>query len=137
MHALSLVLRTYTSPIHGVVGWSCNIHSMVLPTKISSHCACPLACFKDIYLSHPWGVGWSCNVHSLMRHASPIKILQDLAVQALWLVLSSSLVLWGGGEVAIFTPWCFMVLPTKISSRCAGPLACFKSFFWNIELVNQ
>ena len=100
MQALSLVLRTYTSPILGVVGWS-------------------------------------CNVHSLMLHASPIKILQDLAVQALWLVLSPSLVLWGGGEIAIFTLWCFMVLPTKISSHCVGPLACFKSFFWNIELVNR
>ena len=32
----------------------------------------------------------------------------------------------GGGGVVIFTPWCFMVLPTKISSHCAGPLACFQ-----------
>ena len=36
-------------------GWSCNIHSMVLPIKISSHCAGSLACFK--YLSYPWGEG--------------------------------------------------------------------------------
>ena len=32
----------------------------------------------------------------------------------------------GGGGVVIFTPWCFMVLPTTISSHCAGPLAFFK-----------
>ena len=46
---------------------------MVLPTKISSHCAGPLACFKDIilYLSHPWGgVGWSCNIHSMVLHGA-------------------------------------------------------------------
>ena len=30
------------------------------------------------------------------------------------------------GGVVMFTPWCFMVLPTKISSHRAGPLACFK-----------
>ena len=30
------------------------------------------------------------------------------------------------GGVVIFTPWFFMVLPTKISSHCVGPLACFK-----------
>ena len=38
----------------------------------------------------------------------------------------------GGGGVVIFTPWCFMVLLTKISSHYAGPLACFKylSYPW-------
>ena len=42
----------------------------------------------------------------------------------LWLVPLPSM--GGGGGVLIFTPRCFMVLPTKISSHCAGPLACFK-----------
>ena len=32
----------------------------------------------------------------------------------------------GGGGVVIFTPWCPMVLPTKISCHCTGPLACFQ-----------
>ena len=30
------------------------------------------------------------------------------------------------GGVVMFTLWCFMVLLTKISSHCAGPLTCFK-----------
>ena len=35
----------------------------------------------------------------------------------------------GGVGVVIFTPWCFMVLLTKISSHCVGPLACFQYLF--------
>ena len=41
---------------------------MVLPTKIISYCAGPLACSK--YLSHPWGAGWSCDIYSMVLHGS-------------------------------------------------------------------
>ena len=41
---------------------------MVLPTKISCHCAGPLACLK--YFSHPWGRVWSCNIHSMVLHGA-------------------------------------------------------------------
>ena len=69
------VLSTF--PMHGGEGFrSCNIQSMVphaSPTKIISHCAGPLACFKC--LSDPWGKGVrSCNIHSMVPHASPTKI---------------------------------------------------------------
>ena len=118
MQALWLVLST--SSIHGGRGWSCNIHSMVLLTKTSSHCADLLTCFK--YLSHPWGEGveLSYSLHGASWCFQPRYVL---TVQALWLVLSTSPIHRGaGGSCNIHS----MVLLTKTSSHCADLLTCFK-----------
>ena len=86
------------------------------------------------------GRGWSCNIPFLMLHISPIKIssccagtlacFKYLSCPGELTTIQSIKERGGRGGVVIFTPWCFM-----LHHGFAGPLACFRYIFWNVEKV--